>query len=453
MSERRALLACALLALACAKNDAGTHLEVTIQRGQGTPLPEFLRIWWAGDGEAFGGDGQRAPSAGNLPDAMVLGTFEITVRPTATLRTVVARGYVGDQVMAEGVQRTRINPDGPNDLLLTLTTQISPDVDGDGIPDPLDNCPAEANPGQGPCQLPTVDAANPEPDAGAGPEDAASDLPPLSDLAPAEGGGPPEPDAAAPEALPTGKLTDGMSCLGDSQCESNHCPDARSGHRCAPPGMVFVPGGVTVAGCMSRDTMCAADEKPGRNVTLKAFEIDQFEVTVADYQRCVQAGACARPDGFDPAAHPTWPAAGLSWTMADGYCRWAGKRLPTEAEWERAARGLNQWVYPWGDDGPTCKRAQFRGCGPLAPVPVGQLAGVSLDAVEDMAGNVAEWVADWYSAGYYSIGPLVDPPGPATGTAHVLRGGGYDSPATALRDGARASSDKALPSAGVRCAK
>jgi formylglycine-generating enzyme required for sulfatase activity len=451
MSERRALLACALLLLGCAKQDAtGTRLVVTFERADGTPLPQFLRVSWAGDGEAFGG--LRAPKSGNLSDSAPLGTFEISVRPGATFRTVVARGYVDETVVAEGAMRTSIQPDVANPITLILRPPgLDPDGDGDNIPDSVDDCRGEANPGQGPCQLPTDDGGV-ETDTATDTE-AQADMAPPSDLEPVEVGGPPPPDAGATEAPPPAKLTDGMPCLAHSQCESNNCPVVRADRRCAAPAMVYVPGGLFAAGCLTRDQMCDADEQPGRNVTLKAFQIDKLEVAQAEYQRCVEARACATPQGFDPAAHPTWPATNLSWAMADAYCRWANKRLPTEAEWERAARGLNQWIYPWGDEAPGCKRAQFRGCGPLAPVPVGQQDGVSLDGAEDMAGNVAEWVADWYSATYYSIAPLIDPPGPATGTAHVLRGGGYDSQPKALRDGARASGDKAQASAGVRCAK
>ena len=191
----------------------------------------------------------------------------------------------------------------------------------------------------------------------------------------------------------------------------------------APPGMVYVPAGEFIMGSDEGDS----DERPMHTVYLDAFYIDKTEVTNDQYRKCVEAGACDTPRKttyYDNADYAQHPVVYVTWNDADAYCRWAGKRLPTEAEWEKAARDTGGRTYPWGG-GIDCDHAQYRGCGE-GTVPVGSKPkGASPYGALDMAGNVWEWVADWYDSGYYSQSPGRNPPGPDSGEERVVRGGSW----------------------------
>jgi serine/threonine protein kinase/formylglycine-generating enzyme required for sulfatase activity len=190
----------------------------------------------------------------------------------------------------------------------------------------------------------------------------------------------------------------------------------------AKPTMVYVPAGEFIMGSDEGDS----HERPVHTVHLDAFYVDKYEVTNAQYRACVEAGACDTPKNttyYDNADYAQHPVVYVTWDDADAYCRWAGKRLPTEAEWEKAARGTDGRTYPWGE-GIDCEHAQYSGC-PGDILPVGSKpAGASPYGALDMAGNVYEWVADWYGE-YYSQSPARNPPGPDSGTMKVVRGGAW----------------------------
>ncbi len=239
--------------------------------------------------------------------------------------------------------------------------------------------------------------------------------------------------------------------------------------------MVPVPGGTFEMGSER-----GAPEGPIHSVTLSAYAIDRTEVTNAQYAVCVAAGACRQPSpttdylgepyyGTDVFAD--YPVIFVSWQDADAYCRWRGARLPTEAEWEMAARWNPRTgqvtTYPWGDQqDPALLNFCDAGCpldqadrsfddGWTQTAPVGSYpAGASPVGALDMLGNVAEWVADWYDADYYADSPAEDPAGPEDGTLRVLRGGAWGVPLTAIRATARAGFEPDLRIAGLgfRCA-
>jgi formylglycine-generating enzyme required for sulfatase activity len=203
--------------------------------------------------------------------------------------------------------------------------------------------------------------------------------------------------------------------------------------------MVFVPAGDFTMG--SPEGQGDSDEHPEHTVYLDAFYIDKTEVTAAQYQRCVEAGACSATSTGSPC---TYGAAGKSdhpincveWNQAVDFCRWAGKRLPTEAEWEKAARGTDGRVYPWGNEEPDCGRLNYQGsvCGTGITAPVASYpSGASPYGALDMAGNVWEWVADRYDGGYYAQSPRNNPTGPGSDSLRVLRGGSGSDVAFSVR--------------------
>jgi sulfatase modifying factor 1 len=197
--------------------------------------------------------------------------------------------------------------------------------------------------------------------------------------------------SAAPTAAPVGPKV----AEGERPCEK------------APPGMVCIPGGPAVIGS---DTDKPA-ERPRHTVTISTFYLDAREVTNADYEACEQAGFCKKRGivpKFVPFLRPELPAVPISYLRARQYCQWAGKRLPTEAEWEKAARGGDGRKYPWGDEPPTCERAQIQGCEPNMTKPGGSFPPNPY-GLYDMAGNGYEWVLDWASACYGKPGKPGEP--------------------------------------------
>ncbi|MGD8968663.1 MAG: SUMF1/EgtB/PvdO family nonheme iron enzyme [Anaerolineae bacterium] len=217
--------------------------------------------------------------------------------------------------------------------------------------------------------------------------------------------------------------------------------------------MVVVPAGEFL---MGQDDG-PRSSRPQRRITLDRFAIDRTEVTNAAVAQFV-AGRDTELVGWD-AAHagkrPHDPAVGLLWREADAYCRWAGKRLPTEAEWEKAARGTDGRRYPWGDTwDPARANSAESGLGAVATV--GSFpSGASPYGVLDMAGNAAEWVADTFDPDYYLRAPEQNPPGPGQVLDHGLRGGSWASPREHAQTFFRDSSHSVRPNprVGFRCAR
>jgi formylglycine-generating enzyme required for sulfatase activity len=205
--------------------------------------------------------------------------------------------------------------------------------------------------------------------------------------------------------------------------------------------MVYVPTGTFQMGSDKRDTDANGDEFPQHPVTLDAFWIDQTEVTNKQYRKCVQLGACSRSAfASDPRLNnDNQPVVGANFDEAQGYCKWVGAALPTEAQWEKAARGTDGRIYPWGDLPATCDFAVMdegngNGCGKDVVAPVGSKPrGISPYGALDMVGNVWEWVDDWYR-GY----PGTNFTSPFFGEMYrVLRGGSWQNYHTLLRAASR----------------
>ena len=189
------------------------------------------------------------------------------------------------------------------------------------------------------------------------------------------------------------------------------------------------------------------DEKPVHSVYLNTFWIGQTEVTNSMYEKCVTSGVCSpqRQTSFNPSTgtyqfgrnYPNFPAVYVNWNQASTYCSWANGRLPTEAEWEKAARGTNNITYPWGNNTPNHNLANY-GNYLGDTTQVGSFpSGASPYGVLDMAGNVWEWVTDYYDKDYYSNSPSQNPTGPSSGQTHILKGGSFFSNDNYIRSATR----------------
>ena len=242
--------------------------------------------------------------------------------------------------------------------------------------------------------------------------------------------------------------------------------------------IVYVPEGEFIMGSEGYQD----DEKPLHTVDLDAFWIDQYEVTNGMYAKCVEAKVCSVPIPYffsvtafssdeipfrfladsstyldqldtDPEFF-NQPVTSIFWDNANAYCQWVGRRLPTEAEWEKAARGIDAQTYPWGEK-IDCTKANYRSC-VGNPSRIGSYeAGQSPYGAYDMAGNAMEWVADWYGSRYYQKSPRENPSGPESGRYRVFRGGSWGSANLANRTTNRPGNAANIPNEfiGFRCAR
>jgi formylglycine-generating enzyme required for sulfatase activity len=233
--------------------------------------------------------------------------------------------------------------------------------------------------------------------------------------------------------------------------------------------MVLIPAGPFTMG--SNDGL--PNERPEHQITIDPYYIDQFEVSMTLYDKFLRDANHDSPPTWDDEATSTVgdrPAVGMGWGDAAAYCKWAGKRLPTEAEWEKAARGVDGRRYPWGHMQPFVDIANYnRGVWVSEAVTLvavgGGVEGMSVRhglkqggrspyGLHHMAGNAAEWVADWYDREYYQASPDKNPTGPANGDRKVIRGGSWADLPAALRVTARMSAEPEYQdrTIGFRCA-
>ncbi len=210
-------------------------------------------------------------------------------------------------------------------------------------------------------------------------------------------------------------------------------------------------------------TMGSDDEKPIHQVILDAFYIDTYEVTNARYKACVDAGGCtllyqtvpyARSNYYGNPEFNDYPMINVDWNQASAYCQWRGGNLPTEAQWEKAARGTDGRTYPWGED-ISCYKLSYNNCKGGATKVGSYESGKSPYGIYDLAGNVEEWTADWYSDTYYQNSPSKNPLGPDSGEYRVRRGGSWNNNDYNVRS---ASRDVMTPNyfsnyLGFRCAR
>lgn len=220
--------------------------------------------------------------------------------------------------------------------------------------------------------------------------------------------------------------------------------------------MILIPAGEFLMGSADTDQTGSSDERPQHAVSLDAYYIYKTDVTVAQYRKFCEATGRPMPKPPTFGWGDDYPMIGVNWDDANAYAQWAGAALPTEAQWEKAARGTDGRQYPWGNEWDPVKCRWAKSDEKPHPVPVG---GVSTDispyGVLDMAGNIEQWCADWYGKDYYQQAPAQNPTGPEDGTARVLRGGCWmDSNPLVFRAATRKKASPTLRSGRVsfRCA-
>ena len=223
-----------------------------------------------------------------------------------------------------------------------------------------------------------------------------------------------------------------------------------------PQGMVLIPAGDFLMG--ADDGL--PDTRPMHRIYVSTYWVDQHEVTNRQYRQCMESGGCGPPkdhSAYEDSALADHPVTNVTWTQARNYCGWRGKRLPTEAEWEKAARGIDGRLYPWGNNDEMVKSRSR----PVERIKNGTVPVGSIDfarspyGVADLVMNVSEWVNDWYAEDFYRSSPNRDPQGPARGSFKVLRGGEPSERPLELRASYRGWDDMTYwgPSVGFRCAQ
>lgn len=231
-----------------------------------------------------------------------------------------------------------------------------------------------------------------------------------------------------------------------------------------PVDMVLIPSGYAMMGAENGDLTASSNAKPYHLVYLDAFYMDTYEVTNADYAVCVAAGKCeelhskaslTRTDYYNDPTYARFPVVNVTWQEASDYCTFVEKRLPTEAEWERAARGMeDNRRYPWGNGSPKAANLNIS----MIPGDTERIGiytqGSSPFGVSDMLGNVSEWVSDWYDPSWYEKTGIENPTGPSTGAAKVVRGSSFQTDLTDIHIAMRSGMNPEVYSddIGFRCA-
>lgn len=224
-----------------------------------------------------------------------------------------------------------------------------------------------------------------------------------------------------------------------------------------PDGMVLIPAGEFLLG--AEDGL--PDVRPMHKTYLSSYWVEKYEVSNAQYQRCVESGVCSPPkvrQAFEDSQFAQHPVTNITWNQARSYCQWRGRRLPTEAEWEKAARGTDGRRHPWGNGEESINRKikeQEMRSGGKGTFAVGSVQeDVSPYGVSDVAGNAWEWVKDWYAQDYYVLGPSRDPQGPLRGSFRVFRSGDWSQPPPEMHLSYRGWDEMTYwgPTLGFRCA-